>query len=87
MLDFKELSRGTRKLLVLMPSIVEVLMRGKTLVVDVAEANLHTKVFSALIGLFTDKTTNCFGAQWVFTSHNVTIMTRERFRRDEIWFG
>ena len=70
-----------------MPSIVEVLMRGKTLVVDVAEANLHNKVFGALIGLFTDNTTNWFGAQRVFTFHNVIIMTRERFRRDEIWFG
>lgn len=56
--DFNELLRGTRKLLVLMPSIVEVLMRDKNLVVDVAEANLHNKVFGALICLFTDKTTN-----------------------------
>ena len=39
-----------------------------------------------IIELFTDPKSNKKGAQLLLTSHDITTMTPEIFRRDEIWF-
>lgn len=40
-----------------------------------------------IISLFTDPKINKFGAQLLFTSHDMSTMSNEVFRRDEIWFA
>ena len=39
-----------------------------------------------MIELFTDMDKNKRGAQLIFTSHDLSTMSNEVFRRDEIWF-
>ncbi len=39
-----------------------------------------------IITLFQSRETNANGAQLIFTTHNTSILTNERFRRDEVWF-
>lgn len=40
-----------------------------------------------LIKLYTNSKSNKHGAQLIFTSHDLTTMNSQYFRRDEIWFA
>ena len=50
------------------------------------DAKLHPKLLRYIIELFTNPDINRKGAQLIFTSHDMTTMIPEVFRRDEIWF-
>ena len=39
-----------------------------------------------LVGMFHDPALNTKGAQLVFSTHDTSILDREIFRRDQIWF-
>lgn len=80
-------SMGTQKIFNLMPFIVSGLRNGGVLVVDELDAKIHPKMLERIIGLFTDKKNNPRGAQLLFTSHDLSTMNSEVFRRDEIWFA
>lgn len=56
-------------------------------VIDELDAKLHSKLLRKIIELFTSNTLNKNGAQLLFTSHDLTTMIGEVFRRDEIWFS
>ena len=62
------------------------LLKGGILVVDELDAKLHPKLLEFIIQLFTNKETNKKGAQLILTSHDVSTMNSDVFRRDEIWF-
>lgn len=85
-LNLSEESRGTRKLFGLLPFIAESLLDGTTLVIDELDAKLHPVLLRHIIMLFNDMTINRKGAQLIFTSHDLSTMNNEVFRRDEIWF-
>ncbi|MCR4662192.1 MAG: ATP-binding protein [Clostridia bacterium] len=80
-------SMGTQKIFNLMPFIVMSLRSGGVLVVDELDAKIHPKMLERIVGLFTDKENNPNGAQLIFTSHDLSTMKSEVFRRDEIWFA
>lgn len=79
-------SSGTRKLLSCLVKIDDCLKNGNLLIADELDAKLHPKLLRYIIGLFTNKEENVKGAQLLLTSHDITTMNREVFRRDEIWF-
>lgn len=81
-----EESSGTRKLFGMLPFIAKNLLRGNTLVIDELDAKIHPLLLQYIISLFTDKERNKQGAQLIFTSHDLSTMNNENFRRDEIWF-
>ena len=85
-LNLKDESQGTRKLFRLLPFIVRCLVRGTTLVVDELDSKIHPVLLGYIITLFTDMRINKNGAQLIFTSHDLSTMNSETFRRDEIWF-
>ncbi len=85
-LRLEEESSGTRKLFALLPYITESLMYGTTLVIDELDAKIHPILLRYIIMLFNDLSINRKGAQLVFTSHDLSTMNNEVFRRDEIWF-
>ncbi len=82
-----EESMGTQKVFNLLPFIIESLRRGGVIIVDELDAKLHPKMLARIIGLFTNKDNNPKGAQLVFTSHDLSTMNSDIFRRDEIWFA
>lgn len=86
-LELPEESNGTRKLLALVPRLIEALDAGSLVLVDELDAKLHPKLLRYLIKLFTSKKTNPRGAQLVFTSHDMSTLNSTVFRRDEIWFA
>ena len=85
-LNLLEESSGTRKIFGLLPFIAESLLDGTTLVIDELDAKIHPLLLRHIIMMFNDMTVNRKGAQLIFTSHDLSTMNSEVFRRDEIWF-
>ena len=79
-------SSGTRKLFGLLPFVAKSLLRGTTLVIDELDAKIHPVLLKYLIMTFSNMEKNKKGAQLIFTSHDLSTMNSEVFRRDEIWF-
>ena len=80
-------SAGTRKLFGSLPILMIALQTGRFAIIDELDAKLHPKLLRYIISLFTDPKINKFGAQLLFTSHDMSTMNNEVFRRDEIWFA
>lgn len=85
-LDLEEESSGTKKLFGLIPFIATSLSEGTVLVIDEFDAKIHPILLKHIINMFTDLSVNKNHAQLIFTSHDLSTMSSEVFRRDEIWF-
>ncbi|MCL2598571.1 MAG: ATP-binding protein [Firmicutes bacterium] len=85
-LPFQMESMGTRKIIGLIPWLHISLQKGTPLFVDELDSKLHPKLLEQIIRLYTNPQTNTGGGQLIFTSHDMTTMKSENFRRDEIYF-
>ncbi|WP_288618333.1 ATP/GTP-binding protein [uncultured Eubacterium sp.] len=85
-LNLMDESSGTRKLFGLLPFIAKSLLIGTTLVIDELDAKIHPVLLKYLIMTFSNMEKNKKGAQLIFTSHDLSTMNSDVFRRDEIWF-
>ena len=85
-LNLSDESSGTKKLFGLLPFIAESLIYGTTLVIDELDAKIHPALLRHIIMMYNDMEVNRKGAQLIFTSHDLSTMNSEVFRRDEIWF-
>ena len=79
-------SSGTQKLFGLLPFIAESLTTGTVLVINELDAKIHPILLRHIIMMFNDMNINKHKAQLIFTSHDLSTMNSEVFRRDEIWF-
>lgn len=86
-LSILEESKGTQKLFALLPRIIFALKNGNLTVIDEMDAKLHPKLIQYIIELFKDKTINTKGAQLIISSHDLSIMSKDVLRRDEILFA
>jgi uncharacterized protein len=80
-------SSGTQYFMQLLVPVIAALETGATLVVDEITTNLHTKLSEKILTLFTSRETNKTGAQFLFSTHDTNLLSRELLRRDEIWFS
>ena len=60
--------------------------KRQTLVIDELDAKIHPVLLRHIIMMFNDMNINKKKAQLIFTSHDLSTMNSEVFRRDEIWF-
>ncbi|ADL00263.1 AAA family ATPase [Brevundimonas subvibrioides] len=79
-------SEGLKKVYALSSTVACVLHFGEVLVVDELESSLHPHIASQLVDLFQNKTTNPNGAQLIFTTHDVGLLSDDHLRRDQVWF-
>ncbi|GGO81098.1 AAA family ATPase [Nonomuraea cavernae] len=82
-------SSGTRAWFALLGPILNGLSRGRLIVVDELDAFLHPLLVGELVNLFQNPNFNKNGAQIVFNTHDVTLLsslTKARLRRDQVWF-
>jgi hypothetical protein len=89
-LRLKNESSGTRTWLGLIGPLLKALRDGTVLVVDELDAHLHPHLAAHLIGLFQSQVTNPQGAQLIFNTHDVSLMSRStvyRLHRDQIYFA
>ena len=85
-INLYEESSGTQKLFGLLPFIAESLLTGTVLVIDELDAKIHPVLLRHIIMMYNDMSINRHKAQLIFTSHDLSTMNSEVFRRDEIWF-
>lgn len=85
-LSLSDESSGTKKLFGLLPFIAASLLDGTVLVIDELDAKIHPVLLRHIIMMFNDRNINRHKAQLIFTSHDLSTMNSEVFRRDEIWF-
>ena len=86
MFDLEDESDGTQRFFALIGPWVEALTFGYTVFVDELHDSLHPLLTRTLVDMFQDGKINRHGAQLVFTTHDVTLLDDELFRRDQIWF-
>ena len=85
-LSLSDESSGTKKLFGLLPFIAASLLDGTALVIDELDAKIHPVLLRHIIMMFNDMEINKHKAQLIFTSHDLSTMNNDVFRRDEIWF-
>ena len=85
-MDIGEESAGTQRLFQSAGAWLNVLNNGEVILYDELDTSLHPLMTRFLIGLFHGKATNPKNAQLVFTTHDTSLLDREVFRRDQVWF-
>lgn len=78
-------SDGTRKLFHLAPLLIQVLSEGGVLIMDELDNSMHPFMAELIIKLFNDPRVNKGNAQLIFSTHNISLMSSELLRRDQIW--
>ena len=82
----KDESAGTGRFFALAAHIIRILKTGGVLVVDDLDASLHPLMSKAIVEQFDNKETNPNGAQLIYNSHEIFLMSEEvSLRRDQIW--
>lgn len=80
----KQESEGTKKLLYLLGPWYDTLQNGNVLIIDELDSRLHSNLTLRLIDFF--HKFNKSKAQLICAVHDVSILNKETFRRDQIWF-
>ena len=79
-------SQGMQHVFSLAGPIFDTLEKGGFLAIDELDVFLHPLLLRAICDLFHSKKSNPHNAQLIFVSHNTSILDRELFRRDQVWF-
>lgn len=79
-------STGTRNLLFLAGPVLDILRKGRTLIVDELDTSLHPLLVRRLVELFNNPSSNPSNAQLIFSTHDTSLLDNTLFRRDQIWF-
>jgi AAA15 family ATPase/GTPase len=80
----KQESEGTKKLLYLLGPWYDTLQNGKVLVIDELDSRLHSHLTLRLIDFF--YSFNKSNAQLICAVHDISLLNKDTFRRDQIWF-
>ncbi|MCG8029982.1 MAG: AAA family ATPase [Candidatus Thiodiazotropha taylori] len=86
-LELQDESLGTQRLFTLAGPLIDILKKGRILVIDELDSSLHTYIVQRLVSMFQSKKINKAGAQLIFTTHDTALLKTEFFRRDQIWFA
>jgi AAA15 family ATPase/GTPase len=85
-LDIKEESDGTQKLFGLAAPLIDILEKGRVVYADELNNSLHPFIVKMIIDLFNNPKTNPNKAQLIFTTHDISVLKNDIFRRDQLWF-
>ncbi|MEQ9146765.1 MAG: ATP-binding protein, partial [Cytophagales bacterium] len=77
-------STGTINLFALGGKILQALETGGVIIFDELDNSLHPKLCKFLIRLFNSKISNPKNAQLIFATHEVTLLDKDVFRKDQI---
>ena len=80
----KQESEGTKKLLYLLGPWYDTLKNSKILIIDELDSRLHSHLTLRLIDFFHKCNVN--QAQLIGAVHDISLLNKETFRRDQIWF-
>lgn len=83
--DLKDESDGTRRVMDLIPLIIDFFKGGNVFIIDEMERSLHPNLIYDLFDFFLSRCENT-DSQFIVTSHESTLLTQKLLRKDEIWF-
>jgi hypothetical protein len=79
-------SEGTQKLFHLSGILYDCLKEGRPLIIDELDTKFHPLLSKRIIELFQNESTNPKHSQLIFATHDTSLLSKEIFRRDQIWF-
>ncbi|MCX7025289.1 MAG: ATP-binding protein [Spirochaetes bacterium] len=83
---FEQESQGTKRFFSLAGPLLDILEKGRTLVIDELEGSIHPLLLKRIFELFLSKSRNPRGAQLIATTHSTSLLRWKILGRDEIWF-
>ncbi len=83
--EFDEESRGTQRLLDIIPTVIYAAKVDAIYVIDEIESSIHPLLIKSLLKLFF-KANKDSQSQIIFTTHESNLLDLDLFRQDEIWF-
>lgn len=84
-LGYQAQSKGTQTLISLLIPALDALSHGSLLVIDELDTSLHPSLARAFVSLFSKEKSNPYGAQLIFSTHDVALLDSGRMHQDEIW--
>lgn len=84
--DLDSESDGTKKFFKLLGAIIDTLQKGRVLIIDELHNHLHPLMTKFIINLFHNENINKNNAQLIFTTHETSILDKDIFRKDQIYF-
>lgn len=85
-LPLTEESSGTQKMFYLFYFLESSIKLGLPLFIDELDSKLHPLLLRYILTMFHDENINKNGAQLIYVTHDNYTLTRDIFRRDQIWF-
>lgn len=82
--DLQQESTGTLRFLMYIQNIIEMISNGGLFIVDEMSARLHPLLTKFIVDLFCSKQNK--KAQLIFTTHDISLLNFNQFRRDEVVF-
>lgn len=81
--DLKLESSGTLRFLSYIQEILRMIEMGGIFIIDELSSRLHPLLTKFIVDIFQSEI-NVSNAQLIFTTHDVSLMNRDQFRRDEV---
>ena len=76
-------SQGTIKSIIFFIMASSVIYNGGIMIIDELNTKLHPLLMKFIIDLFKNKKSK---AQLIYTTHDTTLLDKQFFRRDQVWF-
>ena len=76
----------TQRFFNLIGPIIDILQKGKILIVDELDSSLHPLLVRQIVEMFHNPELNTHGAQLLFSTHDTSLLAPDILRRDQIWF-
>jgi len=83
--DLTDESDGTRRIMALIPLIIDFFKGDNVFIIDEMERSLHPNLIYDLFDFLLSKCKNV-NSQIIVASHESTLLTQRLLRKDEIWF-
>ncbi len=84
-LEISDESDGTRRLMELLPALIDMLTNDRVYIIDELDRSLHPTLSYKILELFLNNKLNQ-ESQLIVTTHESSILNLKLLRRDEIWF-
>ncbi len=82
--DLRQESTGTFRFLAYIQNIIEMISNGGVFIVDEMSARLHPLLTKLIVDIFCSSQNK--KAQLIFTTHDISLLNNNQFRRDEVVF-
>lgn len=82
--DLRQESTGTLRFLAYIQNIIEMISNGGVFIVDEMSARLHPLLTKLVVDIFCSSQNK--KAQLIFTTHDISLLNNNQFRRDEVVF-